>query len=304
MIKPNNLRERDRIGIIAPARKVSPDQISEAIHVLKNWGLDVVEGKYLFADSHPYLGATDDQRRADFQNFIDDDSIKAIVSARGGYGCTRIVDALDFSPLVSKPKWIVGFSDMTAVHLSLLKREIISIHGTMPLLFASQGAELSVESLRRILFDGHHAITFDHQPMNRIGRCEGKIVGGNLSLIVDSIGTSSEPDLDHCILVLEEIDEYRYKIDRMLMQLKRAGKLSNLAALLVGHFTDVKDSSLPFGESVSDMILRVAKDYDFPIGFNFPCGHENPNLAFMHGALYELTVNINDSKLISRSMAL
>jgi muramoyltetrapeptide carboxypeptidase len=228
---------------------------------------------------------------------LDDESIKAIVSARGGYGSTRILDQLDFSSFLKTPKWIAGFSDVTAFHLKLSKLNVASIHSTMLILFSTAESADSLESLRKTLFGEPNQFLVDSHASNKKGKATGQLIGGNLSLIVDSIGTTSDPDLDGKILIIEEIDEYLYKIDRMMVQLKRSRKLDKLNGLIVGHMTDIKDTELKFGEGVKDIILNHASSFQFPIAFNFPIGHENPNRAWIHGAAAQLDVMESQSRL-------
>ena len=297
MITPPRLKPGDKIAIVAPSRKVFPEHLERAIEVFTGWGLDVVTGKHIYSSSHGYLAGSDDERQHDLQTFINDKSVAAIISGRGGYGSTRIVDNLNFDALRKHPKWIIGFSDITAIHTRLLKEEVHSIHGTMPILFAKEDSAESVESIRRILFEHQCKIDWLPSQVNRTGNAVGQVVGGNLSLIVDSLGTSTEIDTNERILMIEEIDEYRYKLDRMMTQLRRAGKLSNISGLIVGHMTDIKDSDLSFGESSEEIILNAVREYRYPVAFAFPSGHENPNLAWIHGGLATLEVSSSRSKL-------
>jgi muramoyltetrapeptide carboxypeptidase len=283
MITPDLLKRGDKIGILAPARKTDRADIDFAAQVFSGWGLKVDLSEHLFSARHSYLSGTDDERLSDLQAMLDDPSIKAIICARGGYGSTRILDRIDFSSLKKHPKWIVGFSDITALHLALVRQGIVSVHGTMPVLFSKADSAPSVESLQRLLLDGYCHIETQPDSSNRTGMGNGIVIGGNLSLLVDSLGTRSEPDTQGKILVLEEIDEYFYKIDRMITQLGRAGKLENLSGLIIGHMTDIKDSQLSFGEQVRDIIYNAVKTYAYPVVFSFPSGHENPNLAWFHG---------------------
>lgn len=302
MIKPGQMKKGDKIALVAPSRKVSPTDVEPAITRLEEWGLKVVRGEHLFSDDHSYLSGTDEQRLHDLQSALNDPTIKAIIAARGGYGSTRIIDQLDFTAFRYHPKWIIGFSDITALHLKLLHQSAMSIHGTMPILFSKPGSTDSVESLKRVMFTGEYTIHCNAHPSNRNGTAQGTVIGGNLSLVVDSLGTSSEPDTSSCILVVEEIDEYKYRLDRMLTQLKRAGKLSNLKGLVVGHMTDIKDSELPFGISVESIILDAVGQYHYPVAFGFPSGHENPNLAWIHGGTATLNVSKEKTVMFSTSL--
>jgi muramoyltetrapeptide carboxypeptidase len=283
MIRPALLRKGDSICILAPARKVSKAEVEPAIAIFQSWGLEVMLSDNIYSKAHSYMAGSDNERLQDLQTAINDPSIKAIVSARGGYGSTRIIDQLDLSQLHASPKWIIGFSDITALHLKLLKSGMMSVHATMPILFPKKDSVQSVESLRRILFEGGFSIKAERTSRNRLGESSGISIGGNLSLIVDSLGTSSEPDTTDSILIIEEIDEYLYRIDRMMTHLKRAGKLERLRGLVVGHMTELKDSELPFGESVEDIIMNAVREYTFPVAFQLPSGHENPNMAWTCG---------------------
>ena len=297
MITPAHLKPGDTVSIVAPGKKISKEAIDSAIKILQSWGLTVTMAENIFSDGHSYMAGNDAQRMSDFQQALDSKNVKAIICARGGYGSTRIIDQLDFSAMQSNPKWIVGFSDITAFHLKLTSLGYQSIHATMPVLFAAADSASSVQSLRDVLFGAETEITIPSKPCNRIGRATGLTIGGNLSLIVDALATSSEPDTDGKILIIEEIEEYRYKIDRMLTQLKRADKLKSLAGLVVGHFTNIQDTELSFALTVEELILDAVKQYDFPIAFGFPSGHENPNLAWRHGAEATLTVNSDSTSL-------
>jgi muramoyltetrapeptide carboxypeptidase len=302
MIQPPLLKPGDVIGIIAPARKVAESQIHDAIQKFESWGFKVRLSENIYNNSHSYLSGTDSERLADFQKMILDEDVKAIICARGGYGSTKIIDAIDFSSLQKRPKWIVGFSDITAIHLKLFALGIKSIHSSMPILFSKYDSKSSIESLKSILATGNTLIECEAQSHNRYGESSEIIVGGNLSLIVDSLATPSEINTDGKILLIEEIDEYFYKVDRMLTQLKRAGKLKNLKGLIVGHMTDIKESELKFGLSIEGIVLNVVSDFSFPVAFGFPSGHENPNLAWVHGDVVTLSVGIDKTVLSSRAL--
>lgn len=297
MIAPPFLKPGDRIGIVATARKINPEDIQAARQIFESWGLVVVLSPYLFSDKHAYLAGDDQQRLAGIQDMLNDPTINAIISARGGYGTTRIVDDIDFTAFQNHPKWVVGFSDITALHLNLTSIGIQSIHGVMPILFDKEDAKESIESLRNILFGNTTQIIASHDVNNRPGKAIGPLIGGNLSLLVDALGTKHEPDTSGKILVIEEIDEYLYKVDRMMVQLKRSGKLENLAALIAGHFTDIKESTLSFGETFQDIIRYHTREYHFPIAFKFPIGHEQPNLAWIEGANSNLLVASDHAEL-------
>jgi muramoyltetrapeptide carboxypeptidase len=239
MLTPPFLKPGDSVGIAAPGRKISREDVKAASDTLISWGLNVVLADNLFSNAHNYMAGSDLERIDDLQQLLDDKNIKAIICARGGYGTTRILDRLDFSALTKFPKWIVGFSDITAMHLRLLKQGVESVHGTMPVLFTRSDSAPSIESLFKILTGESFVISGKSNHHNRHGMATGQIIGGNLSIIVDAIGTPTDFDTNGKILIIEEVDEYTYRIDRMLIHLKRSGKLDNLAGLVVGHMTDI-----------------------------------------------------------------
>lgn len=297
MIQPAFLKHGDTVCIVAPGRKPDPKSVEASAAIVQSWGLNVTLGDNLIRDSHTYLSGTDAERLIDLQRALDDDSVRAIICARGGYGTTRILDQLDFSKFLKAPKWICGFSDVTALHLKLQMLNVQSIHATMPVQFLPSTFTDSVEGLRNTLFGTHTSLSAKPSPGNRTGTAHGSMVGGNLSLLTDSLGTSTEIQTDNKILVIEEIGEYIYRLDRMLVQLMRAGKLKNLAGLAVGHLTDIKESELPFGETAEQIIRNHTHGFNYPIGFNFPTGHEAPNLPWIEGATGRLMVAANKSTL-------
>jgi muramoyltetrapeptide carboxypeptidase len=296
MIRPVTLQAGDTVGIVATGRKVSPDDIQHALVTLESWGLTIVLPSHLYSNEHSYLAASDDHRLHDLQQLIDDPHIKAIFCARGGYGTTRFLDRVDFSPVLTQPKWIVGFSDVTAIHLRLARLGVQSLHATMPLLFNQKDAEQSIDSLKQVLFGGSTEITANPSPHNIHGCARGQAIGGNLSLVVDSLATNNEPQFDGAILFIEETDEYIYKMDRMMTHLDRAGKLQVLSGVVVGCISSPQDTSLPFGESTIDIVQRLVRAYNYPVAFEIPFGHENPNLAWVHGA--SMSLSVDDSGVV------
>ncbi|HEY5692185.1 MAG TPA: LD-carboxypeptidase [Cyclobacteriaceae bacterium] len=293
------LKPGQTVGIVVPARKADEQLLRKGCEVIESWGLRVQFGAHCFHNDNTYLAATDSERLMDFQSMIDNPEIDAIFCARGGYGTTRILDQLNFESFVAKPKWIVGFSDITALHIKLHQLGIESIHGSMPTQFSNSAYSDSVDSLKKMLFSpAQNAITVQAAKPNRIGSVKGNVIGGNLSLIVDSLGTSTEINTSGKILVVEEVDERLYKIDRMFTQLKRAGKLTDLAGLIVGHFTDLGDTELPFGQLYEDIILDKISAQSFPVAFGFPIGHQAPNLAWRHGAVASLNVSLEGALLM------
>jgi muramoyltetrapeptide carboxypeptidase len=294
---PLLLNPGDKVAIVAPARKIDRSLVERSVEILQEWGLQIVLGKNLFSSKHSYLSGTDSERLSDFQNAINDNSIRAILCARGGYGSTRIVDAVDLSAMIANPKWLVGFSDITSIQLLLLAERVKSIHSTMPVLFPRAESLISTESLRKVLFNGVASLSAESSAFNREGEEQGIVVGGNLSLIVDSLGTATELSTENKILVIEEVDEFFYKVDRMMTQLKRAGKLSTLKGLVVGHMTDIKNGELNFASCFEEVILNAVSEYTYPVAFNFPTGHENPNLAWIQGGTASLKVAATEASL-------
>lgn len=295
------MKEGNTVGIIAPARKVNEEALIKAKTILESWGLQVVFGEHVFTQDHSYLSATDEHRRIDFQSMIDNTQVQALFCARGGYGSTRILDQIRFDGLCKNPKWIIGFSDITSIHLCLNKMRLESIHATMPILFSNEDQQKSISSLRNLLFGNEEPLTALPDSTNRNGEAEGELIGGNLSLLVDSLGTLSELDTKNRILVIEEVGEHYYKVDRMIVQLKRANKLSALSGLVVGHFTDITESTLAFGESVKQIIQHHTKEYTYPLAFNFPIGHQQPNMPFIQGRMAKLCVTKQVSELTYKS---
>lgn len=298
MIQPAFLKQGDTVCILAPGRKPDANSIEVSAGIIQSWGLKVNVAPNLFSNKHSYLSGSDAERFSDLQRALNDNSVSAIICARGGYGTTRILDQLNFSAFGKSPKWIIGFSDITALHLKLQSLHIQSIHAAMPVQFPKNEFADSMERLRSMLFGTIAALSAKPSDYNRAGEAEGRIVGGNLSLLADSLGSLTEIQTDNKILVIEEVGEYTYRFDRMLVQLKRAGKLKNLAGLVVGHMTDIKESELPFGEQVEQIIRNHTTEFTYPIGFNFPTGHEAPNLPWIEGAFAKLRV-LNDQSTLS-----
>ncbi len=295
-IAPPFLQPGQRVAVVAPARKISAAEVELAVQTLRGWGLDVVLGESIDAAHHQFAG-DDALRRRDFQRQLDDPAIRAILCARGGYGTARLVDELDFRHFAEHPKWVAGFSDITVLNSHLLRLGYQSIHGVMPVLYGQAGGEAAVESLRRALFGEALACQAAPYPLNRPGTATGELVGGNLSLLHTSTGTSSQASFAGRILFLEDLDEYLYHLDRMLLHLHRSGQLVGLAGLVVGHFSDIKDNAVPFGQTAYEIIDYYAQRYAFPVGYGFPVGHEPDNQALVVGRQATLTVDAGGSRL-------
>ena len=298
IITPQKLKAGDKIGIVATARKISLKEIQFAIDTINGWGLKVVLGSTIGKEDFQLAG-TDEERLADFQNMLDNDSVKGIICARGGYGTVRFIDEVDFRKFSKNPKWICGYSDITVLHSHLLGvYNIASVHSTMPLSF-KENTEDSLESLREILFGENVSYSFAANKLNRIGTEEGILCGGNLSLLQNLSGTDSDLETDEKILFIEDVDEYLYHFDRMIQWLKRSGKLNNLSGLVVGHLSKMKNlnEQNPFGKTAEEIVAEAVKEFDYPVCFGFPAGHENDNRALIIGGRYGLTVENEKAEL-------
>jgi muramoyltetrapeptide carboxypeptidase len=294
MLIPEYLKKGDHVAVVATAKKVHAVNTEKGIEILKSWGLEVEVGKHVF-DSHQMFAGTDEHRLDDLQKMINDPDIRAIFMVRGGYGTTRIIDQVDFNPLQTNPKWICGFSDITALHNHLFRLGIASIHAPMPSFFYSL-REHPLHWLQQLLFGNKQKLQVDGYHLNRPGIVSGKLVGGNLSIICHTIGTNSEIIADGNILFIEDVGEQLYNLDRMLVQLKRAGFLSNLKALIVGQFTEMKDDD-PFGLEPYEIVYSHVSEYDYPVAFNFPIGHTTDNYALPVGVDCKMNISKDWSNL-------
>lgn len=291
MRTPPFLKTGDKVGIIATARKVTHEEVEPAIRIFESWGLEVVEGKHLYDESHQLAGS-DKARAADMQQMLDDIAIKAIFCARGGYGTVRIIDKLDFSAFKKNPKWIVGYSDITVLHSHVHKHcDVETLHAVMPLNFPKDGSEnISTAGLRNCLF-GETPVYSRHPGLgSRSGHVQGMVVGGNLSILYSLRGTPDDIDAEGKILFIEDLDEYLYHIDRMLMNLKRGGMLNKLAGLIVGGMTEMRDNTVPFGKTAEEIISSAIADYNYPVWFGFPAGHTAENQPLILGRQAILSV--------------
>jgi muramoyltetrapeptide carboxypeptidase len=292
---PPNLQKGDTIALVATARKNIDDNLKPAIDLLHSWGLEVVIGKSIGLEDNQLAG-TDVQRAEDFQQQLDNPNIKAIWCVRGGYGTVRMIDLLDFTKLKQNPKWIVGFSDVTVIHNYLNKLNIASIHGAMPITIEKSSGE-AIESLRKSLFGESLEYEIPSDITNRLGTAKGEIVGGNLSILYSLMGSNAQIDCKEKILFIEDLDEYLYHIDRLLMGLKRCGCFENLSGLIVGGMTKMRDNDIPWGKNANQIIEDITKGYSFPILYNFPAGHIQDNRALIFGKQVSLEVELKTSKL-------
>ena len=294
---PPCIKPGSKIRIVSPAGKVDEKYIIPAVEWLQNQGYRVIQGKHVFARHYQFAG-TDSQRLYDLQIAIDDPETAGIICSRGGYGTIRIIEKLNCSALHSHPKWIVGFSDITILHACLNKLGLATVHGAMPRYFFKDGKETeNLQSLMQILTTGKISYSFENGEHNRTGKASGELVGGNLSIISSLHGTKYEPETDGKILFIEDVNEFLYRTDRIMYQLKFAGKLNNLAGLVIGDFTDMKDNEQPFGKTVHEIVAEAVQDFDFPVAYGFPAGHNKKNLALVFGKKWELNVSNKQSEL-------
>jgi muramoyltetrapeptide carboxypeptidase len=297
MIRPSYLKNGDHVGIMAPAGIVEETDIEPAIKILQEWGLKTIKGKYLF-ENNGFFAGTDQQRLEDFQIMLDNPDIKAIFCARGGYGSVRIIEKLDFTLFLKRPKWIIGYSDITVFHIYLnnyLKCE--SLHAIMPKNFLKAYEDgFSLPALKNALFGEKLKYIIEKNELNKPGKASGKLIGGNLSIICNLQGTHFEINTKDKILFIEDIDEYIYHIDRMMMNLKLSGKLKNLKGLIVGGMTKIKHTTPDYGKSVSEVISDIISDYNYPVIFGFPAGHIIPNYALYMGR--NVKMEVTDQKTL------
>lgn len=296
MIKvPQYLQKGDTIALVCPAGFMPVEKLSECIRVLnENWGFTTKVGTTIGRQYH-YFSGTDEERIEDFQHMLDDDNVKAILCARGGYGLSRIIDRIDFTRFTENPKWIIGFSDVTILHSHIYRNYNIStLHGPMANAFNEDGFKNEfVHSLRYALEGRKIKYQAKQHEFNRKGEGIGELVGGNLALLAHLVGTDSDIKTKGRILFIEDVGEYLYNIDRMMYQLKRSNKLDKLAGLIVGGFNDIKDTENPFGQTAYEIIRDAVAEYDYPVCFDFPVSHGKENYALKIGVGYKLKVGKN-----------
>jgi len=299
MIIPPYLKAGDTIGLVCPAGFMPQEKFQTCINVLEQWGFKVRVGKTCGSQFH-YFSGTDEERLNDLQQMMDDDSVKAILCARGGYGLSRIIDDLNFKKFEKDPKWIIGFSDITVLHAHIFQQyKIATLHAPMAGAFNDdQYNNESVQSLKTALLGQQTSYSIPGNEQNRAGECEGRLVGGNLALIAHLVGSESSFNTKNKILFLEDVGEYLYNIDRMMIQLKRAGMLDKLSGVIFGGFTDLKDTITPFGATIHEILHHHVKDYDYPVCYDFPVSHEKENLALKIGVKHKLNVTPQTVQLI------
>lgn len=292
MITPPFLKQGDTIGIVCPAGYMAIERVQDCIRMLNSWGFQVKLGNTVGGESTNYFSGSDEERLADFQEMLDDDTVQAVLCGRGGYGVTRIIDKINFRKFRKQPKWIIGFSDITVLHAHVMgKYEIQTLHAPMAGAFnEADPADVYLRSLKHALEGKSGRYSTNSHIYNRDGAATGRLVGGNLTLLAHLCGTDSDIRTRNKILFLEDVGEYVYNVDRMMYQLSRSGKLKNLAGLIVGGFTDMKDTERPFGQDAEEVIRDIVAGYDYPVCFEFPVSHEKPNFALKVGARYHLEV--------------
>lgn len=305
MRTPPFLRPGDTVGVVSPASWFPYEELTEGLRILRDdWHLNVIEGASLRAQDGPFAGS-DELRRTDLQQLFDNPDVRAVFAARGGYGCYRLVDGLDLTALRTNPKWLIGFSDVTVLLNLLYANDIRSLHGLMPRQYGMPDRAESLETVRQWLFgEPPTEYVVPAYPLNRPGQAAGPLVGGNLTMLVNSLSTPTDIDFTDAVLFIEDIDETLFSLDRMMRQLHRAGRLSNLAGLVVGQFTDMRENpSLPFGDDAYGIIAGAVSGYDYPVLFNFPVGHVPHNLAMPIGQPVSLTVDDSGGNIAFTSSA-
>lgn len=301
MTIPPYLQKGDTIGIVCPAGYMPAEKAQTCIDVLQQWGYKVKPGKTLGHQYH-YFSGTDEERLADVQQMLDDDTVQAVLCGRGGYGVSRIIDRIDFTRFCSKPKWLIGFSDITVLHAHIhTQYQVATLHAPMAGAFNDEGFKGPyVQSLRQALEGRKAQYTCAPDVRNKTGEATAQLVGGNLSLVAHVTGSRSAFDTTGKILFLEDVGEYIYNVDRMLLQLKRSGALDQLAGLLIGGFTDMKDTVIPFGNTVYHVIQEHLQEYTYPVCYHFPVSHGGDNYALKVGGVYRLTVSNDTVSLLEQ----
>ena len=289
---PPYLKKGDTIGLTCPAGFMAADKAQTCIDTLQTWGYQVMVGKTLGSASENYFSGNDEERCDELQAMLDEPNINAILFGRGGYGMSRIIDQLDFKKFKKNPKWLVGFSDITVMHVHLLNQyKIASLHAPMAAAFNDGGFKNEfIQSLQKALKGNKGNYSCATHANNKPGSATGPLVGGNLALLTHVIGTASDYATKNSILFIEDIGEYLYNIDRMLYQLKRSGKMNNITGLIFGGFTDMKDTERPFGKTIDEILQHISADLNIPVCFNFPISHGKENVALKIGCTYNLIV--------------
>ena len=301
LIQPPYLKAGDTVAIVAPSGilKHRNEEVERAKRLLKQWNLNVVVGKHVFNQANHFAG-TDQERCEDFQNALDNPSVKAIWCARGGYGTVRILDKLDYTKFLEQPKWIIGYSDITALHNQIHNLGVQSLHAMMCVSLPKDESEVeqTIATFKKAIFGETLSYTLEGSKYNQTGEVRAPIVGGNLTMLHTMLGSKTSVDTSGKILFIEEIGEYKYHIDRMLQSLKRAGYFDHCKGVIVGDMTKLRKNTTLWGTSIEQLILDALADYDFPIAFNMPAGHEEDNRALILGRNATLKVEKTKSTLV------
>jgi len=301
LVRPPYLKSGDTIALLAPAGilRSKEEVITKAIRVVESWGLHVKIGKHMYKQQHHFAG-TDAQRIQDFQEALDDPSIKAIWTARGGYGTVRILDALDYSKFVKNPKWIIGYSDITALHNQIHNLGFETIHGMMAVNFGSDPEAIvaTIATFKKAILGDELNYILPPSSYNRVGKAQGQLVGGNLTLLHCMLGSETSIDTRDKILFIEEVGEYVYHVDRMLQSLKRAGYFKHVKGVIMGDISRIRKNPTPFGKTVEQVVLDNLKDLNIPVAFGLPAGHKDKNVALILGRKVLMTVHVNGSNVI------
>jgi len=301
LIQPPYLKAGDTVAIVAPSGilKHRNEEIERAKRLLKQWNLNVVVGKHVFNQANHFAG-TDQERCEDFQNALDNPNIKAIWCARGGYGTVRILDKLDYTKFLEQPKWIIGYSDITALHNQIHNLGVQSLHAMMCVSLPKDESEIeqTIATFKKAIFGETLSYTLQGSNYNQVGEVTAPIVGGNLTMLHTMLGSKTSVDTSGKILFIEEIGEYKYHIDRMLQSLKRAGYFDYCKGVIVGDMSKLRKNTTLWGTSIEQLILDALADYDFPIAFNMPAGHEDDNRALILGRKATLKVEKTKSTLV------
>jgi len=301
LIQPPYLKAGDTVAIVAPSGilKNRKDEVEHAKQLLKRWQLNVIVGEHVFSQDNHFAG-TDQERCEDLQNALDNPNIKAIWCARGGYGTVRILDKLDYTKFLKQPKWIIGYSDITALHNQIHNLGVQSLHAMMCVSLPKDESEIeqTIATFKKAIFGETLSYTLEGSNYNQVGEVTAPIVGGNLTILHTMLGSKTSIDTSGKILFIEEIGEYKYHIDRMLQSLKRAGYFDNCKGVIVGDMTKLRKNTTLWGTSIEQLILDALSDYDFPIAFNMPAGHEDDNRALILGRKATLKVEKTKSTLV------
>lgn len=292
---PPYLQAGDTVGILATARSIQKEDLQAAISMFEAWGWKVQLGNTI-GKVQDQFGGSDQERATDLQAMLDDPNIKAIICARGGYGTVRLLDKLNFNNFCKHPKWIVGFSDITVLHSYIHQQcQVQTLHATMPSVYDGN-SPASLTNIRTALIGETLQYQLNPHPFNRAGEFEGQLVGGNLSILYSLMGSDADIDTRGKVLFIEDLDEYLYHIDRMMIALKRSGKLESLAALIVGGMSDMNDNTTPFGKTAEAIILEHLADYDYPLIFDFPAGHISDNFPLILGR--KVSINMKEMSFV------